>query len=200
MLRLFVGIKIEPSPILKQIHADLKKTFELDHINWVDPLNYHITLKFLGDVEDYFVNSLTLVLEHIAQKFPIFALKCYRLGYFGKRNQPRIIWYGFKRHPVLDNLQVSVEKALIDLGFEPEEKEFHPHLTLARIKSISNAERLIDYLESKNKKVAGEYRIRDFELIKSDLKSSGPEYTVLREFHLNTSDSLSFDDNQQSIN
>jgi len=83
MIRLFIGIKIKPLPVLKELRSNLIEILHLSQINWVDPLNYHITLKFLGDVEKYYVNSLTQLFEHIASKTRIFTLQCDQLGFFG---------------------------------------------------------------------------------------------------------------------
>ena len=76
------------------------------------------------------------------------------------------------------------KKALINLGFESEEREFHPHLTLGRIKRISNTQALTEFIKLNNPNIKGEYLIKRFQLIRSDLRMSGPEYTVLKEFEL----------------
>jgi len=184
MIRLFIGIKIKPLPVLKELRSNLIEILHLSQINWVDPLNYHITLKFLGDVEKYYVNSLTQLFEHIASKTRIFTLQCDQLGFFGSEKQPRVIWFGFEKQHAILKLQSSIEKALTELGFNAEEKEFHPHLTLARIKKINDAQPLMEYLELKNPKIDGEYTVQGFQLIKSILRSDGPEYSVVKEFKL----------------
>ena len=141
-------------------------------------------MKFLGDVDDYYSNSILLLLEQIAAKTNKFTLFYDRLGLFGSAKQPRIIWFGFRKQEDIMNLQLSIEKSLTDLGFKAGEKEFHPHLTLARIKKINNALTLTEYIALKNKNIKGEYPVTKFQLIKSVLHSEGPEYSVLKEFKL----------------
>ena len=184
MLRIFIGIKIEPSPILTEHRTKLIEIMGMNQINWVDPINYHITLKFLGDVEEYYINSLTQLIEQIASKTETFTLQYDRLGFFGSEKQPRVLWFGFKKQSTIQKLQKSIEKAITYLGFEPEEKTFNPHLTLARIKKINNAQPLIEYIKLKNPEINGSYSVRGFQLIKSVLKPEGPEYTTLRDFRL----------------
>ena len=184
MLRIFIGIKIEPSPIITEHRAELIKIAGTDQINWANPLNYHITLKFFGDVEEYYINSLNQLIEQIASRTETFTLQYDRLGFFGSEKQPRVLWFGFKNQPAVQELQKSIEKAGTDLGFQPEEKKFHPHLTLARIKKINNAQPLMQYIKLKNPGIYGKYCVEKFQLFKSVLHPSGPEYTVLKEFRL----------------
>ena len=195
MLRLFIGIKIESLPPITQFQAYLKKALQSDQINWVDPGNFHITLKFLGDVKEYYLNSIESILNSIASRYNSFTLSYGRLGVFGSRNQPRVIWFGFKQNPIIAQIQSAIENELLPLGFKKEDKEFYPHLTLGRVKRISNANKLFDYIEEKNPGIHGEYSISGFQLIRSILKPEGPEYKVVKEFQLMQSDTLSFKNN-----
>ena len=164
--------------------AELIKIAGTNQINWVDPLNYHITLKFFGDVEEYYINSLNQLIEQVASETKTFTLQYDQLGFFGSEKQPHVLWFGFKKQPAVQELQKSIEKAVTDLGFQPEEKKFHPHLTLARIKKINDAQPLMQYIKLKNSGIYGKYSVEKFQLFKSVLHSSGPDYKVLQEFRL----------------
>lgn len=184
MLRLFIGIKTEPLPLLLTIRSDLKKVLQASQVNWVDPSNYHITLKFLGDVEPYYINSINQLIKHLALKIRSFTLQYNEVGIFGTKKQPRVIWFGFKDQDTIHELQASIENSLTDLGFMAEEKTFHPHLTLARIKNIQDTKPLMNYIELNNPKIEGEITIKEFQLFQSVLQPEGPVYSIVQQFRL----------------
>jgi len=201
MFRLFVGIKIEPTPVILELQSGLKKTLESSKINWVSPENFHLTLNFLGEVEEYYVNSLITILENIASRFGIFTITYDRLGFFGTQIQPNVIWFAFKKHTLLDQLKSSIDEELTELGFKPDRKKFYPHLTLGRVKKYVNTSSFINYINSKNSQLKGEFCVKEFQLIRSILRSNGPEYAVLNAFKLrNELNSLSLHNDQNGIN
>ncbi len=184
MPRLFIGIKIIcPESIIK-LQEQLQNLLRRSTIKWVEPDNFHLTMKFLGEVESYIIMPIIQVLEHLTPKFNQFILKSEGLGTFGKSDNPHIIWYGFKENSILSSLQATIEKSLNELGFEADDKKFSPHLTLGRIKSLVERRELILFLQKKDH-ILDDYEIRDFQLIESILKKEGPVYKIIKSFQLN---------------
>jgi 2'-5' RNA ligase len=182
MLRLFIGIKCNDQKYLNVIQSELKELLAKSKINWVDPANFHITLKFLGDVEDAMVNSLIAVLDDISKKFQQVTLVPDKLGIFGSKSQPRVIWFGFREEPLLSKLNHTIEKSFMQFGFAPEEKKFTPHLTLGRVKKIIELNNLEDYLSGPHQPVDQKFIANRFQLFNSALTHEGPEYQIIKEF------------------
>ncbi|MBN1597943.1 MAG: RNA 2',3'-cyclic phosphodiesterase [Bacteroidales bacterium] len=184
MIRLFIGIKMNHQDIFKKYQQELQIILPESKINWTSEENFHITLKFLGDVKSYFVNSIKMVLEHITGNCPAFELISDRIGYFGKDSSPKVIWYGFKENQMISSLQNHIASSLERLGFDIEEKRFYPHITLARIKYLKELEEFKEFITgNKIRKIV--MRVEDIQLYKSILTQSGPEYTILENFILN---------------
>ncbi len=184
MPRLFIGIKCTGQDYLKGLQLKLKGQFKRSKINWVDPENFHITLKFLGDVDEFYINSICSLLEKVAAQSDPITLLPETTGTFGSRSQPRVIWFGYREEPRLTTLQKLIEDALSPLGFKPDEKKFSPHLTLARVKYIAPGENSSE-IQLKYKEPAGrEFHVNAFQLFESNLHQSGPVYTIKKEFSL----------------
>jgi RNA 2',3'-cyclic 3'-phosphodiesterase len=184
MPRLFIGITCTSQDYLKARQIELKKILSESTVNWVNPENFHITLKFLGEVDEFYLNSILLLLERITQRLQPIILSPDRIGFFGPPLNPRVIWFGYKEELLLLRLQQHIDEALIELGFHPEEKKFTPHLTLARVKHAIEGQRFIAYIENQKVQSEEKFRVKAFQLFKSTLHKEGPEYTILREFQI----------------
>lgn len=184
MPRLFIGIKCTDQNYLTILQSELKRKLLKSEVNWVDPNNFHITLKFLGDVEDYRINSILRLLEGVAETYIPVALIPDKLGIFGSTLHPKVIWFGYREDPTLSELQITIEKELIVLGFKSEERKFTPHLTLARVKHIAEGANFIDILKDQKQLVGQQFQVHSFQLIRSVLHKEGPEYQILQEFPL----------------
>jgi RNA 2',3'-cyclic 3'-phosphodiesterase len=183
MARLFIGIKLENQQKLIEISNSVRKQLPNSVANWVNPENFHLTLKFLGEIEDFYINSIRIPLTDISQKNISFPLHYNKLGFFGSISHPKVIWFDFKPNEKLTNLHRSIEKSLIEVGFEPHEKKYSPHLTFARVKKLSELNNFENILKSQhvhNEKVT----VDKFQLIESILKPSGPVYNTVAEFNL----------------
>lgn len=183
MPRLFIGIQISNSQHIKKIQEDLKELLCKSHIKWVEPENFHITLKFLGEVSSHTIEPLIQVLEHITKNYKKFSLNSKGLGIFGPVKKPHAIYYGFQENPLLKSMQRSIEKSLSELGFEIGEKGFSPHLTIGRVKFLFEIEKLFQVLQIKDRNLFT-HEISKFQLIKSNLTQEGPNYIVIKSFEL----------------
>ncbi len=134
MLRLFIALEM-PAPIqqaLQTISADLQAKLPNSPLRWIPVPSIHLTLKFLGDVAEESVPAIQAELEQQAAAFAPFDLSVAELGVFPNVRRPRIVWVGVDAPSQLSALQLSVENAMEKLGYPAEQRDFTPHLTLAR--------------------------------------------------------------------
>ncbi len=147
--------------------------------------NYHITLKFLGEVEERLIPEIKEALKKAAAETAPFELSLSERGVFPGYKQPRVVWIGIKEETgALKKLFSSVEDELSRLGFERERRPFSPHLTLARIKSITpqGKKSLLEFCSKKD--YVGKVRVDRFVLYRSILDSRGAIYKKIAEFQL----------------
>ncbi|ALX48424.1 RNA 2',3'-cyclic phosphodiesterase [Lentibacillus amyloliquefaciens] len=104
---------------------------ELPFKQWVHPEDLHITLKFLGAVDDQQLNRLINSMQQI-ENFNVFTLPTGTLGTFGNPKSPRVLWAGAERHPELLRLQQNIEGIAVQTGFKHEKRAYSPHITLAK--------------------------------------------------------------------
>ena len=153
---------------------------------WVDPALCHLTLKFLGSVPAGQVADIGAGCRRAAAGATPFELVFGGIGAFPRWRGARVLWMGITggRAP-LSALQASVEAELAPLGFPPEARPFSPHLTLARFKQPP-PRTLQDAAGACEHQAFGSVPIQDARLIRSDLRSTGPVYTLLEAFPLGT--------------
>ena len=187
MLRVFVGVELSPEvrENLAVLQQQLKKI--LPSMHWVRPESIHLTLKFLGYVEPVRISDLRSALESIGKTQQAFSIDIQGMGVFPHLRHPRILWVGVNGQTrLLQELVLEIESELEPLGFPVEEKSYHPHLTVARIKH-ENALVGSALMESgvlKSAQSLGILTIDRFILFQSDLDSSGAIYTPLGTVHL----------------
>jgi len=132
-IRLFAAVPLPDG--LKQSVADWRGRFDkkLPFRKWVNPADLHITLQFLGSTPERRMPDIRQALEEAADGFAPFELTVGPLGIFGRPGSPSILWAGIGGETeALGSLQRRTAGALAPLGFKPDERPFHPHLTLAR--------------------------------------------------------------------
>jgi RNA 2',3'-cyclic 3'-phosphodiesterase len=132
--RLFPGLEI-PHDVRFQLSL---KRGGLPGARWIDPENYHITLRYIGDVDHQTAREVTSVLERFTTNDP-FPLKLTHLGVFGG-NKPRTLYAGIEVTEPLSRLQAAQERALQRIGLPPDSRKFTPHVTLARLRGTSAAD------------------------------------------------------------
>lgn len=99
---------------------------------WVYPLDYHITMAFLGNVKENKVKDFSLRMADMLKGETAFPLTLGETGYFGKKDSPRVFWAGVQDSPPLAELQRKIFRLCLDEGFRLDQKPFRPHITLAR--------------------------------------------------------------------
>ena len=189
LLRAFIAIEI-PSSIQRAIqqatsglHQELKGL-----VRWTAPENIHLTLKFLGDISQSSMESLTQLLCAEADMISPFEFHVHGFGSFPISRLPRVLWVGIQAPAGLEAMYRGIEAACTRLGYEAEPRGFSPHLTIGRVKQdISAAHRgtIRRALEAVKIDSLGTARVDSVHLFKSDLKPSGAVYTKLSSAPLN---------------
>jgi 2'-5' RNA ligase len=152
-------------------------------VNWVEPRGVHLTLKFLGEVEERVLPSIHTGITIACKTAPQFSLQIRGTGVFPNPKRPRVYWAGLIAPKTLADLQASIEREMQALGFEPEEHPFSPHLTLARIKDPVGKERMTDALL--NFKLESEpIQVTEVLLMRSHLSREGARYEAVGRFSL----------------
>ena len=176
MLRLFVGLEL-PSKLqfgLEQICCGLKEA------RWVDPHNMHITLSFIGDINEREGEDLHKALSSVT--FEAFELSLAGIDCFAHKHQPSSIWAGVAGDvAMLHNLQQKIVTALMRAGLEPEKRKYKPHVTLARLKKAPS-EAALSFMQAHNHLKTESFPVSHFTLFRSHLSQNGADYQVLERY------------------
>ena len=177
MIRLFVAI-----PIPEEARLPLSMICSgPPGAKWVAPENYHLSLRFIGEVDYGMAEDIDFALSEI--RAPGFSLKISGVGFFGKGEKARILWAGTEPQDPLDHLQSKVDSALVRVGVSAESRRFSPHITLARLKRPDPV-RLDAYVGEHAGFRAGPFPVDRFFLYSSFLSSGGAIYTQEVEYPL----------------
>ncbi|MEN3045685.1 MAG: RNA 2',3'-cyclic phosphodiesterase [Candidatus Hydrothermales bacterium] len=176
-LRLFFGIPIEEDKKNK-IFEYLKKhnVFKRDY-KWVPKENYHITLKFLGEVEEKLVKDLDKIGEEISLLFNSFVVHTNGFSGFPNKKKARVFFLDLKEKREIAKVFEVLENKVSKLNFKREDREYHPHITLARLRHPESIPEL-EPLEI-------ELNIDRFSLYQSILKKEGSLYKILNIYFFN---------------
>jgi 2'-5' RNA ligase len=165
MLRLFVGIALSPEIKLRVSLL----CAGVPGARWVDPGNYHLTLRFIGEVDEGLASDIDAALLQI--RAPRFDLVLAGVGRFGDR----MLWVGVEKSPPLVHLRDKVESALVRLGLEPETRRYAPHVSVARLRNASEA-KLRSFIEEHALFRTEPFRVEQFSLVASYPTKSGAIY------------------------
>lgn len=175
-LRLFVGLEL-PDDLRRHL-AQLQSG--LANAKWVAPENFHLTLRFIGNVPEDQYEPIALALGAIDAA--AFSLTLKGLGHFGNK-LPRALWADVITCPALIHLAEKVEIALQRAGLTPEQRKFTPHVTLARFKKSSPG-KIGDYLSAQGDFTHPPITINHFTLYSGVLGHSGPTYRIEHQYPL----------------
>ena len=151
---------------------------------WESDEKLHCTMKFLGETPEALLEPIVTAVSGVAGSAHPFRIVYRGLGCFPDIRRPRVVWVGiddFER--VLVPLAAEVDRACAEFGFQPEERAFHPHVTLGRIRSLVSLHDLLSRIESVTFE-SPTVTIGEISLIKSNLRPTGSVYTTVRSFPL----------------
>jgi 2'-5' RNA ligase len=145
-------------------------------LRWLPPDQIHLTMSFLGDVA---VERIPLLKEALAKvHVPSFFLPLKGVGSFNARGRPSVVWVGVgQRHPHLFALHKHVQDAVLQAGFDPDLRPFHPHVTVARVRDLSK-QALQPFLRRHAEDDFGLFKVAGFTLFSSILSSEGAAHTA----------------------
>lgn len=189
-MRTFIAIELpnEIKEFLSKTQEQLKSS-EAD-VKWVAPQNIHLTLKFLGEVDDNKLDEVKQVMDNAACACASFQGRISAIGAFPKIDFPRVIWLGIdpgdsETKEIAKTLEDALEKA----GIPKEDRPFSSHITLGRVRSNMNRERLVRSLKDSQERMGEkklEFTVTKITLFKSTLTPKGPVYEALKESALKT--------------
>jgi 2'-5' RNA ligase len=179
MKRTFIAIDIVPSSKLKEVYDLVRYRLRLERINWSPVNNLHVTLNFLGDSEEELLPEIAQGIKDIVYNQACFELTLSSFGVFKNLRDPRVIWIGCDRCPEMKQIKKKLDYSLSGFGFEPETREFSPHLTLGRMKEIRQQNQLAQLI-TLYKDVIIQKQIADkITFYESKLTPAGAEYVSL---------------------
>ncbi len=190
-MRIFIGIKLADS-----VTASIQKFLEpfqkiSTPVRWIKPKNIHLTLKFIGEVDqETYRNIESALSEPFADELDdtvpgSFDVELTGCGKFGKGTALSIFWIGIRPTPALTSLYQSIEERLDRIGIPKEDRPFKPHITVGRNKRHYNFGKFNELIEQYGDQRINRFPVSAIQLFKSKLTPDGPIYTILKEISLN---------------
>ena len=182
-VRCFVAIEISQpvQALLKPVQTHLQS--EIRKASWTKPGNFHLTLKFLGDVPVEVIDAVGEAVRNVAATQAPFSIVFGGIGAFPKLHRPRVIWLGVKHGAeTVTHLAKAVNRELKPLGF-PIDNRFHPHLTLGRLRMPMNLQPLKNVLRKYDTIDGATVNVTEITVMQSQLQPNGAIYTPLNVCH-----------------
>lgn len=180
-MRCFISVDLEDPDLLDALEEAQRglQTTGAD-IKCVERENIHLTLRFLGDVRESLLDRLQQLVSNT--EVNPFRLELKGLGAFPKLHRPRVIWAGISDGvEELTHIFQNINRELVEMGFKPERRGFSPHITIARVRSGRNREKLAENVRRHSNVLFGGFEVKHVLLKKSALTPRGPIYTTLAE-------------------
>lgn len=184
-MRSFIAIDLieeETRNKIIQVQEKIDAT-EAGNLNLVKPENFHITMKFLGDINESEVKEIKEVLNQF-KKYSAEELTVNGIGVFPHYGYIKVIWAGLESKPILQEIKSELETKLANLGFETDDRDFKPHITIGRVKDVWAKDKLVSLLKDLQEKNFGVMNLDKIKLKKSTLTSEGPIYETISEVEL----------------
>jgi RNA 2',3'-cyclic 3'-phosphodiesterase len=175
-LRTFIGVPVPTSAALRAVLATCGEFGRA--VRPVDAENIHVTLRFLGDTPAGQIAGIGKALQDSVREIEAFSTEIHGLGAFPHLGRPSVIWAGFRESAEWEALADAIEQPLREFGFPPDRQRFHPHVTLARVRSRPPAE-LKAWVEEQGESPFGSFEVQSVTYYQSELSSNGPRYSVL---------------------
>lgn len=176
-MRIFVGIPL-PSDIRDRLAL---LAGGLPGARWVRPESLHVTLRFIGEVDEGQAEDIDAALAAI--RAPAFPLTVAGVGCFDRGRQVHTVWAGVEAGPAIGHLYEKVESAMVRCGLEPERRNFKAHVTLARLRGTP-VSRVGEYMQTRQGIFGGPFTADRFTLFRSHLGGEGALYEVLVDYPL----------------
>ena len=185
-MRTFIAVELkeELKKKIEEVQTPLKKLGA--DVSWVKPGNVHATLKFLGEVPEDKIERVFEGTKKALEGIKGFKLSLKDLGCFPNMKRPRVVWIGVEKgKEELALMAKKIEQEMENIGYPKENREFSPHLTIGRVKSPKNIERLAEQIKTTNFQTE-EIEIKEVVVMRSQLNPAGAIYTPLKKIALLT--------------
>ncbi len=189
-MRAFIAIELPEriKDFLSRIQGQLKSAGA--DVKWVEPQNIHLTLKFLGEINEERLVRSAQILEEITRGKNSFQIRLSSVGAFPKISSPRVVWVGIdKGDSETKEIARALEEAIEKIGISKEDRPFSSHITIGRARSSLNRDKLVVILNKLADNLGGEspeFTVTKIALFKSTLTPKGPIYEALKEAILTT--------------
>jgi len=183
-LRLFVAIPV-PEAVRNEmtvVQQELQRLVPSGAVRWTKPEQFHLTLRFLGDVPAVRVTALQEALNAVCRDRPALRLRARGVGFFPNARSPRVIWVGVNDgEGRLADLQKKIEDVAQPFAEKPASEKFSGHVTLGRVKFLNQqeAEKLAAHAQAVKDRLFGEWTAQEIEIIQSRLLPTGAEHSLL---------------------
>lgn len=183
-IRTFIAIELEDN--VRQRLKEIQEQLQLlgPDVKWIEPENIHITLRFSGNLSPRKLKTLMTALPGFIKGIPPFLISVSGLGAFPNPQKPEVLWAAVTENGELSHLAEEIESGVASCGLGKGDKEFSPHITIGRIKSLTKITRLTEAIPAYAISPALEQTISKVTLFKSTLTSQGPIYEVLQRVEL----------------
>ena len=184
--RTFVGIPVTVDREVYRLRTQLMEALAEERISWVNPLNFHVTLRFLGDTD---IGLIPKIGEALHKELELPEKTSQQLkgpGSFGPRKKPRVIWLGFDQEESFQSIRSGTDQALEKCGWPLCDQPFRPHLTLGRVRSLKDSNRFYEIIEQMKETFIGRAEVDRLVFYRSELGKNGPIYTPLNEMRFPT--------------
>ncbi len=153
-------------------------------VRWIGLDNIHLTLKFLGSTRQEQVPEVCEILNSTAEDFSTFSINITGLGGFPNNLNPKVLWAGIEHDSQLCRFHAKLEAALSKAGFQPEKRQFSPHLTLGRVKDMGGKRQAAAAINDFTIEGKTSFEASKLAFYKSDLQPEGPVYSMLKQIIL----------------
>jgi 2'-5' RNA ligase len=184
-MRIFISIEI-PEKIKDTIEKLIEEMKQVViPIKWIEKKSLHVTLKFLGWIDDKKIEELADVTSKCVKDCGDFELGFAGIGAFPDLKRPRVIWTGISEgKDRATGLAECLDKKLAKLGYRSEDSDFSPHLTVGRIKDRIDLSALTRFISEKAGLILGSFDVDHISIMKSSLKRSSPVYEEIKRIRL----------------
>lgn len=180
-MRAFLAVDLSDEVVQELIRIQNELKNVSPDVKWVEPDNIHLTLKFLGEIQENKIPEIENVIKNIAEGCSKFEVSLFKAGAFPKLDFPKVLWVGIDKNcHVIEEVAKNIEDKLGKIGFPKEERPFSAHLTIGRVRSPKNKDKL------REKILACEVKplvcvVDKIVLYRSQLTSGGAVYTKIYE-------------------
>ena len=184
MKKVFLAIRIDNSDEIASYISEYQHNYSFIDAKWTDVEYLHLTLKYFGPTSEKRIKKLEKQLEKLFSSHVKFSFSIVKLGVFGSKYAPKVLWWGIKEEELMKELFGKIEESLKEIGIYSDRQNFVPHITLARIKKV-NSKPSFQFLMNKHRNVGPmKVKVNEIVLLESRSVEGGVEYIELAKFEL----------------